>query len=103
MLDEMKRDIEKLKFEAAALRGTDKRIAMSLIRLEEKMDRFTVSIVDTVKGEISVMKRQLDDFTTEVQASRRERALQDKNYWFLKERLDDHQSRLDKIHHGGKS
>ena len=103
MSDEMKRDIEKLKSEAAELRGTDRRIAKSLIRLEEKMDRFAVSIVVAVKEEMSVMKSQLDDFTGEVQASRRERALHDKTFWDLKDRLDSHQTRLDRLDPGGKS
>ena len=103
MSDDMKRVIEKLQSEVAELRGTDKRIAKSLIRLEGKMDRFAVSVIDTVKGEMGTMKKQLDDFTGEVQASRRERALQDKSFWELKERLEDHQSRLDKIQPGGKS
>lgn len=103
MTNEMKRDIDKLKSKTAELRGTDKRIAKSLIRLEEKMDRFALSVVNTVKGEMSDMKRQLDDFTTEVQASRRERVLLDKSFWDIKGRLDNHQSRLDSIDGGGKS
>ena len=103
MSDDMKRDVEKLKSDVAELRGTDKRIAVGLIRLEEKMDHIAERILSGVKRELGGMKGQLDDFTAEVQSSRRERALQDEHFWSLKSRLDNHESRLDGIERGGKS
>jgi hypothetical protein len=103
MSDEMKRDIEKLKSEAADLRGTDKRIAIGLIRLEAKMDHVASLIVDRVDRKLDAMTGRLDDFTGEVLASRRERALQDKTFWDLKDRLDLHQARLDNLEGGRKS
>ena len=103
MLDEMRRNIEKLKSEAVELRGTDRRIAIGLVRLEEKMDRVAKLIVDRVDRTLNVMTGRLDDFAAEVQAARRERALGDKSFWDLKERLDDHQSRLIVVERGGKS
>jgi hypothetical protein len=102
MSDEMKREIEKLKSEAAELRGTDKRIAIGLIRLEEKMDRVAELIIERIDRKLNDMTGRLDDFTAEVQASRRERALQDESFWSLRKGLDGHESRLNLIERGGK-
>jgi len=69
----MTRHIEKLKSEAAGLSGTDRQIALSLIRLEGKMDHFADRVISGVSSQLVVVQNRLDNLAAEIQASRRER------------------------------
>jgi len=68
MSDDMKQDVEKLKSETADLRGTDKRIAIGLSRLEGKMDLVAKLIVDRVDKKLDRMTGQLDDHHSRLNA-----------------------------------
>ncbi|MDE2143347.1 MAG: hypothetical protein KGJ84_13135 [Elusimicrobia bacterium] len=91
----MKRDIEKLKTDLADVRGTTRRIAMTLIRIEGKFDDMSERMA--TKDDINSINNRLDDFTADIQSARRDRALQSESYMTHQRRLDDHEARLKRI------
>ena len=49
------------------------------------------------RDDLAMFIGQIDGFSAEVQASRHLRVLQDKSFWDIKERLDDHEMRLTRV------
>ena len=110
MVDEMKRELNGIKTRLVGvdvrLDGIDKRMdsletiakktAVAVAVLTEKMDsrlrHLETSMV--TKADFKDFKSALDKFSGDVLASRRERALQDKTFNHLKDRIDRHEARL---------
>jgi uncharacterized coiled-coil DUF342 family protein len=92
MIDEMKRDIERLKSEVADLRGTDRRIAMTLLRLEEKVDGIVERMA--TKADLNVINARLDGFSADIQAARRDRALYSEGFMAHQRKLEEHEARI---------
>jgi hypothetical protein len=95
MGEEMKRDIERLKTDMVEVRGTNRRIIATLVRLEGKVDDIVGQMA--TKDGLDVIKNQLDDFTADIQAARRDRALQSKSCMAHQRRLDEHEARITRI------
>ena len=70
--DDMKSDLDKLKSEAADLRGTNKQIALSLIRLESKIDCFADNFFKYWDREVGIVRKRLDGLIAEARADRLE-------------------------------
>jgi len=99
MIEAMKQNIEQLKTDMTDVRGTTRRIVSTLVRLEGKFDDMAERLATEMatKGDINVIKNQLDGFTADIQAARRDRALQSDAYMAHQTRLDDHEARLKRI------
>ena len=95
MIEAMKQDIEQLKTDMTDVRGTTRRIVSTLVRLEGKFDDMAERMA--TKDDLNRIKGQLDDFTADIQAARRDRALQSDAYMAHQTRLDDHEARLKRI------
>lgn len=95
MIEAMKQDIEQLKTDMTDVRGTTRRIVATLVRLEGKVDAIAGRMA--TKDDLNPIKGQLDDFTADIQAARRDRALQSDAYMAHQTRLDDHEARLKRI------
>lgn len=95
MIEAMKQDIERLKTDMTDVRGTTRRIVATLVRLEGKFDDMAERMA--TKDDLNVIKTQLDDFSADIQAARRDRALQSDAYMAHQTRLDDHETRLKRI------
>ena len=95
MIEAMKHDIEQLKTDMTDVRGTNRRIVATLVRLEGKFDDMAGRMA--TKDDLSAIKGQLDDFTADIQAARRDRTLQSDSYMAHQKRLDDHEARIKRI------
>lgn len=89
MSDDMKREIKEI-------RDVTRNIAIAVSRLTEKMD---ASLKQTAKIDALILdqgniKEQLVDFAGEVDSSRRERALLDKSFRTVNDRLDEHEVKI---------
>lgn len=91
----LKTDVSELRTDVAELRATTRRTAIEVARIGGQMQDFATR-AEMAKGFNDVLSK-LDDFADEVKASRRERALQDKSFNSLNERLGDHELRLTRI------
>src|SRR6202012_1302317 len=91
MSDDMKRDIETLRADLSALRLTARNLAVAVSRVEGGMiESDTRFGGDRSKGCGAVLRR-LDDFSGEVDISRRERKLQDESFNTLHESILNHE------------
>ncbi|MFI5347065.1 MAG: hypothetical protein ACHQ51_11890 [Elusimicrobiota bacterium] len=99
MIEAMKKDIEQVKTDMTDVRGTTRRIVSTLIRLEGKVDDISGRMATEIatKLDLNGIKNQLDDFTADIQAARRDRALQSDAYMAHQKRLDDHEARITRI------
>ncbi|OGS38305.1 MAG: hypothetical protein A2506_09985 [Elusimicrobia bacterium RIFOXYD12_FULL_66_9] len=95
MTKEMKQDIERLKTDMTDVRATSRRIVATLVRLEGKVDDMAGRMATT--EDINVIKTQIDDFTGDSQAARRDRALQSESFMTHQKRLEEHEARLTRL------
>jgi hypothetical protein len=95
----MKQDIEQLKTDMTGVRGTNRRIVATLVRLEGKVDDIVGRMAAELatKTDLNVIKNQLDDFTADIQAARRDRTLQSESYMAHQKQLEDHEARIKSI------
>lgn len=77
------------------LYGVSRRMIATLVRLEDKMDDMAERMA--TKDDIRVMNSRLDDFTADIQAARRDRALQSETFMAGQRRLDDHELRITRL------
>ncbi|HXT01442.1 MAG TPA: hypothetical protein VN915_12250 [Elusimicrobiota bacterium] len=93
----MKREIDKLKRDVGAVRKSTRNIAVNVSRLVGEMHDLNVSLrQDMSKGFERVLGR-IDSFAGEVDSSRRQRSLQDKDISSIHAQLVDHEVRLARI------
>lgn len=88
MSDEMKQDVQKLKTDVAELRGTDRRIALTLTRIEGKVDGVKRDMV--TRDDFSTLMKRMDGFSGMLQDSRWDWGKQ-------KVRLDEHERRISSL------
>lgn len=100
---EMKQDVGMLKTHVAGLLKSSRATAMAVVRLEARMDRLEAKLTDSMTRGFKTVLDRFDDFAGEVQASRRERALQDQTFNTLNERLIDHELRVTRLERERKS
>jgi hypothetical protein len=77
------------------LQGMTRRVILTLVRLEGKMDDMAERMA--TKEDLKVIKAQLDDFTGDILAARRDRALQSESFMAGQRRLDDHELRIARL------
>lgn len=99
MSSDMKQEMNRLGSDLGEVKTIVRNIAVEVSKLTEKMDTSLqrMATMDEMKKDLGSIKGQLDDFTADIQASRRERSLQDESFNFLKDMLGDHERRLSKL------
>lgn len=96
---EMHNGMGELRVEMREMKTIVRNIAVEVSKMTGKMDESLqrLATVDAMKEDIGVIKNQLDDFTADIRASRRDRSLQDESFNFLKDMLGDHERRLSNL------
>jgi hypothetical protein len=96
---EMHKGMGELHHEMGEVKAIVRNIAVEVSKLTGTMHASLQQMAtkNEMKKEFGVIKGQLDDFTADVLSSRRERALQDESFNFLKDMLGDHERRLSNL------
>lgn len=100
MRSEFKTDVSGLKTDVSNLQASNRNIAMTVAGHTEefKAIRMQLRKLDDLDG----LKKSVEMFTSEIIASRRERALADKSFRDQQETLSDHELRLTRLELRGK-
>jgi len=85
---------------AADLQGMTRRVILTLVRLEEKMDDMAERMA--TKDDLKIIKTQLDDFSGDILAARRDRALQSETFMAGQRRLEDHELGITRLENDGR-
>ena len=91
----MGKRFERVETELADVKNTGRRTAAVVAKLQE--DVTDIKLEMATKRDIALQNSRMSAVATEIENSRKERALAEKSYMRHESRLDDHQERLSRL------